>query len=228
MATGDSALDGPLAAGQVEATEVTAEGVVVAKVQVHVDENSPRAPVFSALGAGGRPLPRGTDGAAEVIAARVSDGLAVMALRDLRIETAREEEPAEGTVYFAGYHGAELRFDVVDGEERSTVTLTEAHGVELVLDEEGVRAPTSPLVQGDPDNAEDVALAAPAVALLKQLGPIALKLAAAVNALAPGTITPQEITDLTTALAPYLVPAAGAAPEAPATRAPDLRGAPGA
>jgi hypothetical protein len=225
MATGESAFDGPIESATIEATEISDEGVMLASVEVNEDDASPREAVYGSLGDGGRPLAPDDDGAAEAICARASDRLPVIAARDLRIEKARATTPAVGTVYKAGYYGAELRFDVVDGEERSTATLTDANGSELVLDEDGVRAPTSPLVQGDPGTAADVLLAQPAIDLLAQIGPITLLLAAAVNALAPGTITPQQITDLTTALAPFLVPGS---PNAPTTRAPDLRGEPGA
>lgn len=228
MARGESAFDGPLAGGQIEATEVSEDGAVLASVRVTDDEKSAAQAIFSALGDGGRPLPPDDAGAAEAICARASDGLPVLAVRDLRIEEARAAAPAEGTIFKAGYFGAELRFDVVDGEERSTITLDDANGTTLVLDENGVQAPTSPLIQGDHAAAEDVALAQPAIDLLKQIGPITLLLASAVNVLAPGTITPQQIADLTAALAPYLVPASGGTPAAPTTRAPDLRGEPGA
>jgi len=188
-------------------------------------ESSTGEPVFGVLGSGGRPLPPNANGAAEAICARSSDGLPVIAARDLRIEKARTATPEEGTIFKAGYFGAELRFEVVSGEERSTATLTDANGRDLVLDEQGVRVPSSDLVQGDPDVAADVLLAQPAVDLLAEIGPIVLALAAAVNALAPGTVTPTQIANLTTKLAPFL---AGGSPSAPTTRAPGVRGAPGA
>ncbi len=228
MARGDSAFDTTLAGGQIEASEVAEEGVVVVAVRVNADEVSTEQPVFGTLGSGGRPLVPDATGAAEAICARASDGLPVIAVRDLRIETARQSEPAEGTVYTAGYYGAELRIEVVDEEERSTVTLDDANGSALVLDDQGVRAPTSPLVQGDPGAALDVALAAPLVDFAKNGGPVLIALMNAINTLAPGTFTPQQITDMTTATAAYLTPAAGQVPAAPATRAPDLRGEPGA
>lgn len=206
----------------IESSEIV-EGVALVSVEVNEDDTSARERVYGSLGSGGRPLPP-NDGAAEAICRRVDNNLEVIAVHDLRIETGRATPPAEGTVYKAGYYGAELRFDVVSGQQRSTATLTDNAGRTLVLDDQGVRAPSSPLVQGDPGAAQDVLLAQPAIDLLQQLGPITLLLAAAVNTIAPGTITPQQITDLTTALAPFLLPGP---PEAPTTRAPDLRGEPG-
>ena len=224
MAHGDSAFDGVLASTTIVGAS-TSRGVLLLNVEaIHGGESSSGEPVFGTLGSGGNPLAPDDDGAAEAICARSSDGLPVIAARDLRIEKARAVPPEKGTIYLAGYHGAELRFEVA-GSTRSTATLTDAHGSDLVLDEDGVRAPTSPLIQGATASARDVLLAQPAISLLAQIGPITLLLAAAVNGLAPGTITPQQITDLTTALAPFLVPGS---PSAPTTRAPDLRGAPGA
>lgn len=207
----------------IESSEIV-DGIALVGVAVNEDDKSARERAYGSLGAGGRPLPPNGDGAAEAICRRVDNSLEVIAQHDLRIEHDRASAPAEGTIYQAGYHGAELRFDVVSGEQRSTVTLTDNAGRVLVLDDQGVRAPTSPLVQGDPLAAKDVLLAQPAIDLLKQIGPITLLLAAAVNTLAPGTITPQQILDLTTALIPFLVPGS---PDAPTTRAPDLRGEPG-
>ena len=106
-----------------------------------------------------------------------------------------------------------------------SATLTDAQGNDLVLDDQGVRVPTSDFVQGDPDLAQDLLLAQPAIDLLAEMGPIVLALAAAVNTLAPGSITPTQIANLTTKLGPYL---AAGSPNAPTTRAPGVRGAPGA
>jgi len=224
MARGESAFDGPLAGVTVKGSQIS-EGVATVNVEAFPGgEGSTGEPVYGVLGDGGRPLPPNTDGAAEAICARSADGLPVLAVRDLRIETARAATPEEGTVYKAGYYGAELRFEVVSGEERSTATLTDANGSDIVLDEQGVRVPTSDFVQGDPDVAADMLLAQPAIDLLAEVGPIVLTLAAAVNALAPGTVTPTQIANLTTKLAPYL---AAGSPNAPTTRAPGVRGAPG-
>lgn len=226
MAGGEQ-FDKAHAGGTIETTEIV-DGVALAAVLVSEGddgerEDDSRVPVFGALGVGGRPLDSDSDGAAEPICARLSDGLAVMCARDLRIERGRGSEPAKGTIYFAGYHGAEVRFDVASSS-RSTVTVTDNNGRDLVLDDQGVRAPSSPLIQGDPNTAADVLLAQPAIDLHKITGQIVLLLAAAVNGLAPGSITPTQISDLTTALAPFLVPGS---PSAPTTRAPDLRGEPG-
>lgn len=224
MASGESAFDGPLATGTIEGAS-TSNGVLLVNVEgIAEGEASTGEPVFGALGVGGNPLAPDDNGGAEVICARSADGLPVIAARDLRIERARAAPPAKGTVYVAGYHGAELRF-VTATSDRSTATLTDNAGRTIVLDEQGVRVPTSNLVQGDPGVAADVLLAQPAIDLLAEVGPIVLALAAAVNALAPGTVTPTQIANLTTKLAPYLAPGS---PNAPTTRAPGVQGAPGA
>jgi len=220
MARGESAFDGPLAGVTVKGSQIS-EGVATVNVEAFPGgEGSTGEPVYGVLGDGGRPLPPNTDGAAEAICARSADGLPVLAVRDLRIETARAATPEEGTVYKAGYYGAELRFEVVSGEERSTATLTDANGSDIVLDEQGVRVPTSPLVQGDPNVAQDVALAQPLIDVLGALYTFAVNAAAALSGLG----TPVDISTLTTKIAPYL---AAGSPNAPTTRAPGVRGAPG-
>jgi hypothetical protein len=219
MAGGEQ-FDKVLTGATVESTDIV-DGVVLAAVRVSEDETSDREPVHGALGVGGRPLDQDDDGAAEAICARASDGLPVMALRDLRIEQGRASEPAKGTIYLAGYHGAEVRIDVADSS-RSTITITDNAGRDLVLDGDGVRVPSSPLIQGETAAAKDVALAEPLVDLVVALYNVVATMAAAVNVLAPGSV---DITTLTLKAAPYLVPGS---PAAPTTRAPDLRGAPGA
>jgi hypothetical protein len=131
--------------------------------------------------------------------------------------------PDEGTIYLAGYHGAELRFDVPSAGV-STFELRDSGTTKIQGDDRGVVVLGPGLTQGSPASAQDVALAQPAIDLLAEMGPIVLLLAAAVNGLAPGTITPTQITNLTLKLAPYL---AGGSPNAPTTRAPKLRGTPG-
>ncbi len=226
MAGGQGAFDtgGPLAFARIESTEVK-DGVVLAAVRVSEDDGGAGEEVYGGLGDGGRPLPLDSDGGtAEAVCVRAASGdLPVLGIRELRIETGRAAPPGEGTIYKAGYYGAELRFDVVDGEARSTVTVTDNAGRDLVLDDQGVRVPSSPLIQGDPGAAKDVALAGPLVDLVGALYTVVASLATAVNSLAgPGTI---DISNLTTKAAPYLAPGS---PAAPTTRAPDLRGAPGA
>lgn len=225
MARGESAFDGPLAPGTIEGSQITGNGVATFNVSVMSGaENSTDEPAFAALGSGGRPLAPDDDGKAESISARTADGLPIVAMRDLRIEKARTSPPAEGTVYKAGYHGAELRFDV-PSEGVSTATLRDSTGSELVLDGDGVRVPDVAFVQGDKALAQDLLLAQPAIDLLAEMGPIVLALIGAVNTLAPGTILPTQITNLTTKLGPYLAPGS---PSAPTTRAPNVRGQPGA
>lgn len=238
MAGGQGAFDtgGPLTDATIEGTEVSPEGIVLAAVRVSEDDTGAREAVYGALGVGGRPLPLDKNGAAaEAICARLASGdLPVLASRDLRIEAALEAL-AEGTIYAAGYYGARLRFDVVNGEARSVVSLSDGAGRELVLDDQGVRVPSSPLIQGDPGAAQDVALAEPLVTALLAIDASNLSVSAALSALAAiPSLSPAAaalgaaVTALGsahTALAPYLAPGS---PQAPTTRAPDLRGAPGA
>ena len=217
----DSAFDGPLAAGTVQGSQIS-NGVVTVNVEgIAGGESSAGEPVFGVLGSGGRPLPPNADGFAESISARSADGLPVMVLRDFRIEKARTGPPDEGTVYLAGYYSAELRFDVATGEERSTVTLRDGQTTQMQLTPDGVMVTGPGLTQGAPASAQDVLLAQTAIDLLAQIGPVALAAMAAINGLAPGTFTPLQISQLTTALAPFL------ASGAPTTRAPRLRGTPG-
>lgn len=224
-----SAFDDVLAAGKVAGSQIS-NGVVTVNVAVTVDETgatvegSTGEPVFGALGVGGRALPEDADGFAETISARSSDGLPVIAARDLRIEKFRAGPPDEGTIYIAGYHGAELRFDVPSAGV-TTVELRDSATTKMQLDDRGVVVLGPGITQGTPGSAQDVALAQPAIDLLAEMGPIVLLLAAAVNTLAPGTIAPTQITNLTLKLAPYLAPGS---PNAPTTRAPKVRGAPGA
>ena len=224
-----SAFDDLLASGKVAGSQVS-NGVLTVNVAVSVDETgatvegSTGEPVYGALGVGGCPLPEDDDGFAECISARSSDGLPVIAARDLRIEKGRTAPPEKGTVYLAGYHGAEVRIDVATGEQRSTVTLRDGQLTQVQLTPDGVMVTGPGITQGAPASAKDLLLAQPAIDLLAEIGPIVLLLAAAVNTLAPGTITPTQILNLTTKLAPYLVPGS---PNAPTTRAPKIRGTPG-
>lgn len=246
MAGDNGAFDtrGPLAIAAVKGSQiddVTGAHLLAIEVTVAEDgtaiDGGDREQVYGSLGAGGRPLSPETDGtAAKVVCARASSGdLPVLGARDVRIEAALEDPPDEGTVWHAGYHGACLRFDVVDGEARSVVTISDGAGRKLVLDDQGVRAPTSPLIQGDPGLAQDVALAQPLVSMVLSLDAAVLSTASAMTALAAlpalaaaAAALGAAATALTaahTAMAPYLVPGS---PSAPTTRAPDLRGAPGA
>lgn len=220
MAGGET-FDKVFAPATVEATDVV-DGVVLAAVRVDEDEDDAKTPVYGAIGVGGRPLDvDDPTGGAETICARLSDGLAVMCGRDLRIEQGRATPPAKGTIYLAGYYGAEMRVDVVSGQQRSTVTITDNAGRELVLDDQGVRVPTSPLIQGNPLAAQDVPLAGPLILAFTALD-AALQALALIPALSAASAA---LGAAHTALAPYLVPGS---PTAPTTRAPDLRGAPGA
>ena len=224
MAGRESAFDTLLAAAKVAGSQVTND-VVGLNVEVFAGgESSTGEPVFAALGDGGRPLPPDDDGFAESISARSSDGLPVIAVRDLRIEKARASPPSEGTIFRAGYHGAELRFDVPSAGV-STFELRDSGTTQIQGDDRGVVVLGEGLTQGDPATAQDLLLAQPAIDLLAEMGPIVLALAAAVNTLAPGSITPTQITNLKMKLAPYL---ASGSPSAPTTRAPNVRGQPGA
>lgn len=216
----DSAFDGPLAAGTVKGSQVS-NGVVTVNVEgIAGGESSTGEPVFGVLGSGGRPLPPDDDGFAESISARSADGLPVIAMRDLRPEKARAAPPGEGTVYLAGYHGAEVRFDVPSAGV-ATFELRDSGTTKVQGDDRGVVVLGPGLTQGTPASAQDVALAQPAIDLLAELGPAMLIAMAAINALASGTYSPTQILNLTTKLAPFL------APGAPTTRAPKLRGTPG-
>jgi len=216
----DSAFDRPLAAGTVKGSQVS-NGVVTVNVEVFAGgESSTGEGVYGVLGSGGRPLPPDDDGFAESISARSADGLPVIAMRDLRPEKARAAPPGEGTVYLAGYHGAEVRFDVPSAGV-STFELRDSGTTKVQGDDRGVVVLGPGLTQGSPASAQDVALAQPAIDLLAELGPAMLIAMAAINALAPGTYTPTQILNVTTRLAPFL------APGAPTTRAPKLRGTPG-
>ncbi len=223
-----SAFDDVLASGKVAGSQVS-NGVLTVNVAVSVDETgatvegSTGEPVYGALGVGGNPLAEDDDGFAECISARSSDGLPVIAARDLRIEKARAAPPEKGTVYLAGYHGAEVRIDRPSAGV-STVEIRDSATTKMQVDDRGVVVLGPGLTQGSPASAQDVALAQPAIDLLAEMGPIVLLLVTAVNTLAPGTITPTQILNLTTKLAPYLAPGS---PNAPTTRAPKLRGTPG-
>lgn len=218
MANGDSAFDTVLAGGTLASTSITNNGAMLAAVEgISGGERDDAAPVFSALGAGGRPLPPDDDGEAEVVCARASDGLPVIAQRDLRIEKGRAAPLAEGSVYFAGYHGAEVCISRQSAGV-SIVTVRDSSGEQLVVAESGVR-------QGDDTLAKDVLLAQPAIDLLNQIGSMLVTLYGVANALAPGSVNPAQIAQFQAALLPFL---ASGTPNAPTTRAPKLRGEPGA
>lgn len=223
-----SAFDDLLASGKVASSQVS-NGALTVNVAVSVDEtgatveSSTGEPVYGALGVGGNPLPEDADGFAESISARSSDGLPVIAARDLRIEKARAAPPDKGTVYLAGYHGAEVRIDRPSAGV-STVEIRDSASTQVQLDDRGVVVLGPGLTQGDPGGAQDVLLAPLAIELLNQLASVAVTLAGAVNALAPGAVTPAQLAQLIAAAAPFMV---GGSPPAPTTRAPRLRGTPG-
>lgn len=77
---------------------------------------------------------------------------------------------------------------------------------ELLLN--GVVKLLAGVVAGDPQTAQTVALAQPAIDFIAKAGPMLATIAAAVNVLAPGTIPPTEITALGVATGPYLAPSA--------------------
>src|SRR5262245_28933027 len=112
---GGELIDRVLTGASVETTEIV-DRIALAAVEVSEGDDSDHERMYGALGVGGRPLDRTGDGAAEAIVMRGSDGLPVIAMHDLRIETALAEQPGKGTTYAAGYYGARLRFDVIDGE----------------------------------------------------------------------------------------------------------------
>ena len=277
MAGDDSAFDRTLQGTTVKSTDVGADGVVLADVEAFAGGEADKgAPIFGALGVVSRPLDADADGAAEALCARASDGLPVMALRDLRIDKSAAVPLAKGTVRLAGYRGATVSIAVAPSGTGSIVTLyvpfehgadgapTKAHvltmdptsgqeavvlaaasGAALTLAKDGsttcrsgngenfvsitndgvtfsgdLRMPNSNLVVGDPSLVKDVALAQPAIDALAIIGQIVTLLAGAVNGLAPGTITPVQLTQLSTAIAPYT--SGGAT-----CRAPRIQGQPG-
>lgn len=86
---------------------------------------------------------------------------------------------------------------------------------------------TNNLLAGNTALVQDVALAAPLVAVLKVAGPMIAAIAAAVNGLAPGSISPADLVALNAAVALYLTPAAGLVPAAALTRTTKIQGEPG-
>lgn len=136
-----------------------------------------------------------------------------------------------------------LAMDPTSGQEN--VTLAAASGAAVLLGSDGsttcksgngenfvsitddgvsfsgdLRMPNSNLVVGDPSLVKDVALAQPAIDAISIIGQIVTLLAGAVNGLAPGTISPAQLTQLGTAIGPYV--AGGAT-----CRAPRIQGQPG-
>lgn len=277
MATGDSAFDGPLAGATVKSTDVSGKGIMLANVEAFDGgETDTEAPIHGALGVVSRPLDPDENGAAEAVCARSSDGLPVVAMKDLRIEQQSAVPLAKGTVRLAGYRGAAVSVSVAQSGTGSAITLyvpfehdgggtpTKAHvltmdptsgqenvvlgaasGAALVLAKDGsttcrsgngenfvsitndgvtfsgdLRMPNSNLVVGDPSLVKDVALAQPAIDAISIIGQIVTLLAGAVNGLAPGTISPAQLTQLGTAIGPYVTGGA-------TCRAPRIQGQPG-
>lgn len=203
--------EGPLVAATVKASSIGQNNAVLLHVEVSDGgEASPEVPVHGSIGVSCRPLDPTDDGAAEVICARADDGLPVLAARDLRLEEAAGTLE-KGTVRIAGYHGARVSIEVQD----ASTSLVFVRGSDL-------RVPETDIVQGDPNTARDVALAQPLVEVLVELSTAINAIGTALNSLAPGSV---NLVSLNLKLAPYLVPGS---PSAPTTRAPGLKGEPGA
>jgi hypothetical protein len=121
----DSAFDGPLASVTVKTTAISARGVVLASVEgIDGGEADTEAPIHGALGVVSRPLDADEDGAAEAVCARASDGLTVLATRDLRLEAQRTAAPEKGTTQLLGYRGASVTIAVAASGTGSVLTLS--------------------------------------------------------------------------------------------------------
>jgi hypothetical protein len=288
MAGGDSVFDGPLAPTTIKGSSLSPNGVPLLDVEEYPEADgipavgSAAEPVYGVPGDLWRPLDPTDDGAAEAVCARSSDGLPVVAARDLRIDAAAATDLEKGTRRISWYRGVQISMSVAasgtgsvlqiyvpfdhDGDGvpqkghvmtfdpvEGAVTLLAASGAGITLASDGsatvkngdgdvflsvspdgvivsgdLRVPNSNAVFGDPALAKDVALAQPLVDVLAKAVPMLATIAGAVNGLAPGSVPPSDIVALTVAGAPYLVPAAGAVPAAPTTRAPRILGQPGA
>ncbi len=113
MASGDSAFDGPLAPATVKGSDTAENGVVLLAVEVEKGgESSDREPTYSVPGDIWRPLDPTDDGAAEAVCARASDGLPILAARDLRVDLAAATPIEKGTRRIAWYRGAQISFSV--------------------------------------------------------------------------------------------------------------------
>lgn len=274
----NSAFGGPLTTATIKGSTVV-NGILLLAPEVFADDDvrddSSGEPVFGALGIVARPLDPDADGAAEAVCARSSDGLPVLALRDVRLETAAAVGLEKGTIRLCGYRGIQLSMSVApsgtgsiatlyvpfahDGDgvptkghvltldpttDSEQIRIAHANGCSIALTDDAVtingpdgstfasvdndgltlsgdlRVANSNLVVGDPTLAQDVALAQPSIDFNTIAGQILTLVVAAVNSLAPGTISPSQIVQLGLALAPYL--AGGAT-----TRAPRILGQPG-
>lgn len=275
MAGGDSAFDRTLAPTTIKGSDTARNGVVLLNVEkIAGGESSAGEPTYATPGDIWRPLDPTDDGAAEAICAEASDGLPVIAARDLRIDAAASTPIAKGVRRIAWYRGVQISMSVAASGTGSVlqlyvpfehgsdgvpakghvmtfdpvtgaVTLLAASGAGVTLASDGsatvksgdgenfvsvtndgvtlsgdLRVGNSNLVVGNPALAQDVALAQPSIDLHTIVGQIVTLLAAAVNGLAPGVISPAQLAQLGVALAPYL--AGGAT-----TRAPRILGQPG-
>lgn len=129
MAGGDSAFDATLAGGTIRGSAVTPAGTPLLDVEQHPAEDdlpaigSAAEPVYGAIGLLARPLDPTDDGAAEVVCARASDALPIIAGRDLRIDAGAVTEIAKGTVRLAGYRGATVSISVAASGDGSVLQL---------------------------------------------------------------------------------------------------------
>jgi hypothetical protein len=127
-------------------------------------------------------------------------------------DTGREELPVlvlDGTTGSFALHvphstgGGVASRVLVDVETPGAEEIVLAHGGGCE-----VRVRATETIVGDPLTAQNIALAPDLIEFVSTASTVLLKLTAAVNVLAPGTITPPEITDLTAAALKY----AGTAP----------------
>ncbi len=129
----ESAFDGPLEALTIKSTEVTANGVVLAQLEgLAGGGGSNGEAIYGAPGDLWRPLDADADGAAEVISARASDDLPVVAALELgesltslylRINEAAATPLGKGTRRIAWYRGAQLSFTVAPSGTGTIVQL---------------------------------------------------------------------------------------------------------
>ncbi len=131
MAGFDSAFDGRLAATTIKGSSLTAAGVPLLDVEQHPAEEeagipaigSGAEPVYGVPGDLWRPLDPTDDGAAEAVCARTSDGLPVIAARDLRIDAAAATELAKGTRRISWYRGVQISMSVAPSGTGSILQL---------------------------------------------------------------------------------------------------------
>ena len=129
MAGFDSAFDAILAATTIRGSSITENGVPLFDVEQHPAEEeegipavgSAAEPVYGVPGDLWRVLDPDDDGAAEAVCARSSDGLPIIAARDLRIDAAAATELAKGTRRIAWYRGVQISMSVAASGDGSVL-----------------------------------------------------------------------------------------------------------